>query len=132
MARVRPEAASSRRGREAGRGYIGLLVALVVVGFGVHAARTYFAISSRANALTDFSYEILKTADRQKKTAEDLRFDIYKKAQELGVPLKDERRIDVVRDDQGWRVRLEWHDTFQVPGFSRELHHVIDHRWKRF
>jgi len=114
-----------------GRGFIGFIIALIVVGYvGISLVST-FKVKNRYDKMTDFVGEALKEAERLELSVEEVKFMIVKKAKELGVP-GEPGAIEVSRDSKRWRVHYEWDDVIVIPGFSHEQHFVVDKTWTRF
>ena len=120
------------RGAQAGKGMIGLIIALVVAGLAFSAGRSYYRIKGRYDTMTDFTYETIKNADRQTMSVNQVREAVFKKAREIGVPISDAGGIEVGTDSVGWKLHMEWDDEFKMPGYSKKLHYTIDQQFKRF
>jgi hypothetical protein len=130
---VRPDRGSRRsRSRQAGKGAIGLIVALVVAILAFLAGRNYYQVKGRYDTMTDFTYDTIKNADRLKMTPNQVREEVFKKAREIGVPISDAGGIEVLTDSVGWRLHMEWDDQFKMPGYSKKLHYKIDQQFRRF
>ena len=117
---------------QSGKGVIGLLVALIVVGYIGNAAWQVFQVKSKRDKMLDFVEKAVSDAERAHLDAETVRFTLVKKASELGIPLADASAIEVTRGSGRWRVHFEWDDTVKFPGVNQTKHYIIDHTFKIF
>jgi hypothetical protein len=123
---------SDSQNRESGRGFIGFLVAIVVVGLVAYSLKQYYTVKSRFDTLDEFAYAAIQTADQKHKTEDDVRFEILKKAKEIGAPIGGATAIEVKNDQTGWRLRFAWDDELVIPGYRKKFHYVVDKNFRRF
>ena len=121
----------NRQGRQAGKGIIAFLVAIVVVLFVGSSLLKTFKVKSRADKMNDFVYETLQSAERLKLKKKDVRFTIVKKASELRLPL-DPKAIEITLDDSRWRIHFEWDDELKLLGYTHIWHFKVDRTWNRY
>jgi hypothetical protein len=126
---ARPPAGWSR---QSGRGIIGLIIAVVVVGFAFTVGRAFYAVKHKFDVMDDFAYEQIKSADVQKHSVDDVKFAIYKQIRELNIPINRVDDIEVTNDSAGWHVHFSWSETVKVPGYEKEFRYIVDKNWKRF
>ena len=124
-------AAIADHGRESGRGFIGFIIAILVVGFVGYSLKQVYIVKARYDDFDVYCHDLLADATRRKATVDDVKFDVIKKAKELGVPI-DPKVLEVTGDAGGWRIRYTYDDPVKLPGYTYVPHFVIDHTWKKF
>src|SRR5690242_15495028 len=128
---IRPSPGPRARGAESGRGMIGFLVALVLVIYGGMALKSYYQIKSKHDQLDDFVEATIRDADTRHMNEDQVRFEIFKRAKELDIPLSDDKAVEVRSNSAGWMARVEWDDVFRIPGYSSVVHYSVEKEWKK-
>jgi hypothetical protein len=121
----------SRRKSSSGGSKIGMIVFLVVLGYGGLAGYKWFTMRVAHYEYKDKCQEALKymTTDSTT-TVDDVQEKLYKEAQKLELPLKQDA-INVTKNGKEWRVKVEYEREFVIPGITKMIPYAIDEKWKR-
>ena len=118
----------SRRERQAGKGIIAFLIALVVVVFGGITIKENLRVKKRQVAMNDYVEDLLRRAGRERMPVANVHFDLVKQAKKMELPISG-KAIEVTQKGDRWRVHMEWDDHVKLPGYSYVKHQVIDKTW---
>ena len=119
-------------GDQRGRGWIGFLFALIVVGFLLFSLKQFYDVKHKYDEINDFTLSQIKGMDRRQKSDEDIRFELVKKMRELGITVKDPSKVQIDNEQSAIRVHYEWDDVVQIPWYPVPRHYVLDVSWTRF
>lgn len=114
-----------------GRGLIGFVAAIVVVGFVGYSLKQIFVVKHRHDELEQFTGDLLADATRRKLDVDTVRGEVLRKGRELGVPM-DPNMLQISTDNNGWKLHYEWQDVVALPGYNYTWDFEITHIWKKF
>ena len=123
-----------RSSRQAGKGLIGFLIALVVVGYAGIALKEILGHRHREREMADHIEKTLASASRANLSEEKVRMQVVKRAKELGIGVSewDDKNLELTVKGDRWTIRFRWSDDFSVPGFSTVRKYEIERTWTKF
>ena len=124
----------SRKKTSAGGSRFGFLIAVIVCAYAGWAIYQYMPLRTQSYEFREKVKEVLKFSGVEHQgniSVEEMRQLMMKKAKELRVPLL-EKNLDVVKDENKWRVTAHWEVPYKIPGYGTTIAYSIDESWTNY